>query len=147
MNAFLDQLGLNSTFFIELGIFAVLFPLLGHVYFRPFLKLFELRHKRTVEDKEAAERILAQAQMKLDEYKRILSEERMAAKKHFDAVLLEASKQESEILAQAREQSKKVTQEAVEAIQHQKSVLKKSLESEVESIAQTISEKLLSRKV
>ena len=85
MDALLNQLGLDNTFFIELAIIAVLFFALSHFYFRPFLKLFEARHKRTVEDREAAVRLMAQAQSKLDEYKRLLLEERVSNKKALDS--------------------------------------------------------------
>ncbi len=53
MEALLNQLGLDNTFFVELAIIAVLFFALSHFYFRPFLKLFEARLKKTVEDREA----------------------------------------------------------------------------------------------
>lgn len=147
MSALLDQFGLDNTFFVELGIFAVLFVLLSKIYFRPFLKLFEIRHKRTVEDREAAEKLLAQANSKLEEYKRLMTEERALAKKSYDAALAEAQKQEHEILSQAREEAKKIVQEAADSVSRQRDQLKKQLELDVEVLAQGISERLLSRKV
>lgn len=147
MNALLDQLGLNSSFFIEFALFFFLFLILSRFYFRPFLKLFEARHKRTVQDREAAEKLLAQANSKLEEYKRLLTEERAATKKEFDVALQEAHKQEEELLAKAREEAKKITQGAAESVHRQREELKKQLEKDVETISQTISERLLSRKV
>ncbi|MGZ3688015.1 MAG: ATP synthase F0 subunit B [Bdellovibrionota bacterium] len=146
MSAILEQLELDRTFFYQLAIFAGLFLILGPLYFRPFLRLFEARHKRTVEDREAAERLMAQAQAKLDEYKRRLAEERFAAKKDYDALMAEARKEETLILSDAREEAKKITQEAAESVNQQREQLKKQLEADVESIAQSVSEKLLSRK-
>jgi F0F1-type ATP synthase membrane subunit b/b' len=147
VSALLDQLGLDNTFFLELGLIALLFFVLSNLYFRPFLKLFETRHKRTVEDREAAERMLLQANAKLDEYKRVLMEERIAAKKAYELALLEARKEEHDLLAHAREEAKKITQEATDSVGQQRALLKRQLEMDVESIAQAISEKLLSRKV
>lgn len=147
MDALLDQLGLDNSFFIEFGIIAVLFLALSQFYFRPFLKLFEARHKRTVEDREAAERLMAQANAKLEEYKRILSEERLQAKKGYDLALAEARKEESKILGEARDEAKKMAQEAAESANHQREKLKKDLERDIESISKSISEKLLSGKV
>lgn len=146
MNALLDQLGLDNTFFIQLGIVAALFFVLSKFYFKPFLKLFETRHKRTVEDREAAERLLSQAETKLEEYKRLLAEERIAAKKNYDAALAEARKQETELLTQARDEAKKITHEAAESMNRQRDQIKKQLDVDAEAIAQTISERLLSRK-
>ncbi len=120
--------------------------MLSRLYFRPFLKLFESRHKRTVEDKEAAERLMSQANAKLDEYRRLLADERLAAKKAYDLALAEARKQESELLGHAREEAKIITQNAADSVNRQRELLKKQLEADVEVIAQNISDKLLLRK-
>ena len=147
MNALLDQLGLNYTFLIEFALFAALFLLLSEVYFKPFLKLFELRHKKTVEDREAAEKLMTQAQAKFDEYKRLLTEERVLSKKSFEATLQEARKQEAELLSQARDEAKKITQEAADSVNRQRDQIKKQLEADVTQLAQNISERLLARKM
>jgi F-type H+-transporting ATPase subunit b len=142
----LNQLGLDNTFFIELAIIAALFFALSHLYFRPFLKLFEARHKKTVEDREAASRLLGQAHSKLEEYKRLLAEERLLNKRALDAALAEAKKKEYEFLAEARNESKKITQEASDSVNQQRENLKKQLQSDVDAIAKSISDRLLSRK-
>jgi F-type H+-transporting ATPase subunit b len=147
VSAILEQLGIDSTFFAELVIFFVVFTILSRFYFRPFLQLFEARHKKTVQDREAAEKMMIDAQQKLEEYKQRLSLERANAKKHYDSILEQAKKDEAEIMARAREEAKKVTQEAADSVAAQREKLKAQLQSDVESLAQTISEKLLSRKV
>ena len=147
MGAILDQLGLDQTFFIELALFAFVFLVLSNLYFKPFLRLFEARHKRTVQDREAAEKLMAQAQARLEEYKQRLADERMTARQEYENIMLEAKKEETLLLQQARDESKKITQEAAASITQQHEQLKKLLEADVESLAKTISEKLLLRKV
>jgi F-type H+-transporting ATPase subunit b len=147
VNAVIEQLGLDKTFFVQFAIFLVFFMVLARLYFRPFLGLFEARHKKTVEDREAAEKLVAQAEAKFEEYKRKLAEERQAAKKEFDTALAQAKKEEASVLGAAREEAKKITQEAAESVAKQREQLKKSLEAEVEALARTISERLVSRKV
>ena len=147
MSAILEQLQIDRTFFIQLVIFAVLYFVLSAVYFRPFLRLFEHRHQKTVADREAAERLMAQANAKFDEYKARLTEERQAAKKDYDAVIAEGKKQETEILAHARSEAKKISQEAADSVLAQRQRLKSELEVDIEGMARSISEKLLSRKV
>jgi F-type H+-transporting ATPase subunit b len=141
----LAQLGIDHTFFYQFGIFAVLFLILGNVYFRPFMRLFEARHKRTVQDKEAAEKLMAQAQQKFDDYKRRLGEERAAARKEYEALLNETKKEEAAILAGARAEAKKITQDAADSVSRQREQLRKQLDADVEAIAKTISENLLKR--
>ncbi len=147
MSAILNQLEINNTFFIQLVIFAVLFFILSPLYFRPFLRLFEARHQKTVADREAAERLMAQADAKFEEYKKRISEERKAAKQEYDAILNEAKKEEHALLSRAREEAKKINQEAAESISKQREQLKAQLEVDIEGMARSISEKLLSRKV
>jgi F-type H+-transporting ATPase subunit b len=145
--AIIDQLGLDHTFLYQLAIFAALFFLLSKIYFKPFMNLFEIRHKRTIEDRAAAEKLLAEADAKFEQYKLKLSEERAAAKKEYEAVVALARKEENALLVHAREEAKKIHQEANDAIHKQREQIKKQLEADVESLANGISERLLSRKV
>lgn len=147
VNALLHQLGLDNSFFVELGIFIALFLALSQLYFKPFMKLFDIRYKKTVQDREAAEQLMAQAQGKFEEYKRQLTEQKVEAKKHFELALAEARKEEFELLTEARNEAKKITQDAVDSVNSQREQLKKQLETDVEAIAHNISERLLSRKV
>jgi F-type H+-transporting ATPase subunit b len=142
----LNQLGLDSTFFIEFAMIAVLFFALSQFYFKPFLKLFQARHKKTVEDREVAMRLMAQAQAKLDEYKRLLHDARHENKKALEHAITEARKSETEILAEARNEAKKITQAAADSVNNQREDLKKQLQADVEAIARSISDRLLSRK-
>lgn len=143
----MQQLGIDSTFFYQLGVFFVVFLILSTFYFKPFLALFEARHKKTVQDREAAEKMMSDAQKKLEEYKAKLAEERQVAKKQYDFILDQAKKEESAILAHAREEAKKITQDAAEAVSAQRDKLRSQLNDDVEQLAKAISEKLLSRKV
>ncbi len=147
MSAILEQLELNQTFFYQLAIIAVLFIIMGPLYFKPFLKLFEERHKSTVADQAAAEKMMADAQAKLEDYKRRLAEERASAKKEYDSLIEQAKKEEATYFAHAREEAKKITQETADSISKQHAELKQKLELDIESLARGISEKLLSRKV
>jgi F0F1-type ATP synthase membrane subunit b/b' len=144
--AILEQLGLDQTFFIQFAVFVVLFVFLGNVYFKPFLKLIQARHKRTVEDREAAEKLMADADQKFEEYRKRLAEERAAARKDYENLLTEVKKEESAMMAQSRSEAKKITQEAADSVNQQREQVKRQLEADVESLAKTISETLLLRR-
>ncbi len=145
MSGIIQQLGLDQTFFYQFGLVVITFLLVSQLYFKPFLKLHGARHKRLVEDKEAAESLMTQADAKFEEYKRVLSQERLAARKAFEDVIVDAKKHEHEILSAARAEAKRITQEALDAATKQKEEMQKQLESEVEGIAQKISDKLMVR--
>lgn len=145
MGDILQQLGLDKTFFYLFFIFLVFFLILSNVYFKPFLKLFQMRHKHTVQDREAAEKMLAQADAKFADYQKRLHDERLEARADYERLLAEAKKQEAEILADARNEAKKITQETLESMQTQRDQVRKQLEGDVENIANAISDSLLVR--
>lgn len=146
LNAILNQLGLDKTFYFQLGLFAALFAVLNPLYFKPFMRLFEARHRRTVQDREAAQKMLEQAEAKLEEYKRRIQEERISARKEMDTVLAAAKKAESEALSRAREEAKKIQHETLEGLEKQRTEIQKKLEQDVEQLARSVSDQLLSRK-
>jgi len=143
VSAILEQLELNQTFFIQFGIFCVLFFFLSRFYFKPFLKLFHHRHERTVEDRQAAEKMVTEAKAKLEEYRSKIAHERTAIRADLDATMTEARKEEAKILNAAREEAKKITQDAVTSVSQQRETLKKQLQADVESLAKTISDTLI----
>jgi len=147
MGQVLNQLGINPTLFVQFAIYAVVFFALSKIYFGPFLKLIQARHKKTIQDREAAEKMMTQADEKLSEYTRKLQEARLAAKTGVDAILEQARREESEILGQARNEAKKITQEASSQLNQHIEKLRKDLDVEVEGMSRSVSEKLLLRKI
>lgn len=143
MLGILQQLGVDQTFFFQFALFAVLCVFLSQVYFKPFLGLFERRHKRTVEDREAAMDLMRTAEKKFQDYQRELHEARLKARKDYEAIIQAAKQQEAEILSGAREQAKKITQVAGAELFRQREEILKSMAPEIEALAQTASEKLL----
>ena len=146
MNVILQQLGLNQTFFIQFGIILAVFVVVSNVLFKPAGNLIRLRHKKMVEDREAAERLVKEANEKLEEYKARLSEERTKARAEYEAVLSQAKKEETEILNQARGEAKRLTQEAIDSIAAQKDKVARQLEVDVESMAQAVANSIASSK-
>ena len=147
MSEILNQLGLDKTLFIQLGIYALVFAALSQIFFKPFLRLIEIRNKKTIQDRESAERILSQAQEKLTDYTRQLTAARLEAKAAYDTVIEQAKKEEAEVLSQARNEAKTITQDALRDMDQQASKLRKDLETEVDTMARAVTEKLLLRKV
>jgi F-type H+-transporting ATPase subunit b len=146
LGAIIQQLGLDQTFLAQFFIFASAFFFLGNFYFKPFMKLIEARHKRLVEDRAAAEDLVAQADAKFEEYKKRLADERAAARKEYEALLTQARREEAEILSAARDEARKITQEANESAVKQQEQLQKQLEADVEGLAKAVSETLLVRR-
>ena len=146
MKEILEQLELNETFFIQLGIVVFLFFVLKVSFFKPFLNLFKIRHQKTVEDKQAAEKLLAEANRKLEEYQKQLAAAKSEAQTTYENILMHAKKEETEIFSKAREEAKKINQDAAAEIFTIREKLKKDLEADVNVLAQRISDQLLQRR-
>lgn len=143
MEVVLHQLELNWTFFAQLGIFFIVFLALSEIFFKPFFRLFENRHAKTVQDRQASEKILKEAEEKLKEYQKILTETRASTRAEFDQIMSEAKAKEAKFLNEAREASKKITQDAAADVVAQKERLKKELSAEVGKLADQIVDRLM----
>lgn len=142
----LDQLGIDKTFFIQIAIVTVTFLLLRVIYLKPFLKLFEARHQRTVADKEEAEKLSLQARLTLEEYKKKLIEEQKRAQARIEQSLQSAKLEEAKVINAARDEAKKIIVAAADQATKQRQELERALEFEIESIAKAVTDKLLARK-
>ncbi|MCM0604789.1 MAG: ATP synthase F0 subunit B [Xanthomonadaceae bacterium] len=145
MSEIATQLGLDQTFYIQFVLIAILYAFLTIVYFKPFQKLLEKRHKKTVSDRVESERVLAELKEKLNEYEAQMTLAQKKARGRMDEILSDAKKKEAEILGAARNEAKNTTQAAITALTQEKEKIRKSLEAEVESIATQAATKLLLR--
>jgi F-type H+-transporting ATPase subunit b len=143
VSAILEQLGIDATFFIELGVFFVLFAFLSRAYFSPFMKLLQERHERTVRDREAARAMLEQADAKMAEYQAKLTDARAQARAEMEGVLRQAHAEEQAILAGARDEAKKITQSALAQVEAERVRVRAALEADTELLARGIVEQLL----
>lgn len=134
---------LNATLFVELGLFIFLFIVLSKIFFKPFQELFEIRYKKTIEDKAAAESMVTTAETKLNEYQARLKSAREKARQHIEEIVQTAQKKEAELFSSARSEAKKVTQETMTMVQKEKEMLSAQLKTEVETSAKQIAERLL----
>lgn len=145
MAAIFAQLELDYTFFIQFAVFTVIFFIVPNVFFKPFQKLIEARHQKTVADRERAEELVKQANAKLEEFRSRMHEERTRARAEYERVMGEVKSEEAKIIGSAREEAKKITQAALESIQSQTANLKRSLEADVEGLSLQISDMLTKR--
>ena len=145
MAAILAQLELDYTFFIQFAVFTAIFFIVPNVFFKPFQKLIEARHQKTVADRERAEELVKQANAKLEEFRARMHEERTRARAEYERVMGEVKAEEAKIIGAARDEAKKITQAALESIQSQSANLKRSLEADVEGLSLQISDLLTKR--
>jgi F-type H+-transporting ATPase subunit b len=140
------QLGVNSTLLIQFATVAVVFLYLSKFFFEPYLKLFDLRHKHLVEDRETANKLIEEGNKKLASYNQTLASARREARAILDKTILEAKMQEAEILNDAREAAKKIQAEAAASLEQQRIAVNKVLATDLEKYVQQAAEKIVLRK-
>jgi len=145
MGAFITQLGLDSTFFIQFFLIIFVFFITSRLYFYPFLKLFETRKDKILEYQRLTENFTQQAQQKQKEYEARINFEKEKAKKELELVFQKTRVHYAELLKQTSEQARQMTQTASKSLSKQKDELKLELEKDVDSIAQMLTQKILSR--
>ena len=139
------QLGIDQTFYTQFAIFIAIFLIIPSLFFKPFQKLIESRHQKTVADRARAEELVKQANAKLEEFKARMAEERTRARAEHERMIAEVKAEEAKIINVARDEAKKITQASLDSIQTQAAQLKRSLEADVEGLALQISDMLTKR--
>ncbi len=143
MSSIVATFGLDRSLFYHFALFLILFTLMRALFFDPFMGLIQERRKRTLADRELAAKLLEDAGKKLSEYESRLASARQQARKEMDLLIGEARKKEADTLANAREESKKITQATLHELESQRASLQKDLSKEVDAMASTISERLI----
>lgn len=144
MDVLLQQLGLNGTFFVEFGIVAIVCIFLSNVFFKPFLYIFELRHKKTIRDQKLADSLMADVLKKWETYRLLIQREKFAILKNYEFALCESRNKQSSLLAEAQMEAKKITSQAVASVMQQRKEISAQLSVEASVLSSGLFEKFLS---
>jgi F-type H+-transporting ATPase subunit b len=135
LTSLIEQFGINSSYFIQVGVFLAFIFLSRALYFKPFAGLLEARHQALVKDAESAQKMIEQAQTKLAEYQRLVAEARTQGQAEVEKIMNSAKAEESKLLQNAREEVKREFNRVHELIGTQKAQIRKELESQIEAMA------------
>ncbi len=141
---FLNSLGINATTLLDAVCIAVLYSILRRVYFLPFQKLIHARRRKTVEDALAAEKIRAEAEARQLQYQEKVAQERAELRAMYDLAKRQSQDQETDVIARARDEAKKIAQHASEAAAHEREALLTQMGSEVDVLAEHVAAQLVS---
>jgi F-type H+-transporting ATPase subunit b len=138
---------IDRTMLVQMAIFVFLIVVLSPLLFKPLLKLFEERERRTEgartdarQMQEKAESLLVRYQAKLEDVKRIAAQER-------DRLRLETLQLESKILDEARAATAKFVEQGRLQIGHEVAKIRQDMDLLSQSIAREIGSKLLGRRI
>jgi F-type H+-transporting ATPase subunit b len=138
---------IDRTMLVQMAIFVLLIVVLSPLLFKPLLRLFEERERRTEgarsdarQMQEKAENLLLRYQSKLEDVKRIATQER-------DRLRLETLQLESKILDEARAATAKFVEDGRRQIDREVAKIRIDMGLASQSIAREIGSKLLGRRI
>jgi F-type H+-transporting ATPase subunit b len=138
---------INFTFLIQAVNFFVLIFLLNVVLYKPILKVLEERDERVAGQQAEAKKIMEEGQALLSEYNQKLYNAKVEAMNAKNAARSQASEEAGRIIEEARKKAEDIVAEVQRQISVEIERAKKELEPDLVSMAATIAEKVLGRKV
>ena len=138
---------LDATFFIQLGIFLVVFLLMRSLLFRPVIQLIEKRREVTVGKREEAEKFERESAALQEEFDRQMAEIRSSAGAEKERVVEQARRQERDILLAAREDSRSIVEDAKKDASKQAEKVSEEIRGEIDSLAGAVASRILGRQV
>lgn len=140
----LEQLGVNQTLFLQLGIFVFTILVLSLLVFKPFAEALNLREQKT----SGAEDLAAEFQQKTAELHQLYESKARALndkiRKHFEDSRKLAQEEYEKSVAAAKLEAQHILTSARSQIQKELATAKAGLKDEVPKVASDISKKLLS---
>lgn len=138
---------IDSTVFIQFGLFLLLFWVANKWMFQPYLALRQ-RRKDGIEGARAeAERTSAQADAKLADYEAKLAAARAKGNEEGHKVRAEATAHEREVTETARASAQKTSDEAHAKMRAETDAARAELMPQADALAKKIASRLLGREV
>lgn len=138
-------LGINSTLFMQIGVFLVTFIFLKYVLFDPYFAAFMERDRKTVGQVGEAEKYILETKALEERYvveARKINEEYKAV---YDKTRAEALKLYEEKVHAARERAKTDVESARAEISKHAEAARKEIQNELPQISELISSRLLGK--
>lgn len=139
------SLGINSTIFMQIGIFLVTFVFLKYVLFDPYFAAYEERNKKTVGQVDEAEKYIQETKALEEKYSKEAKRINEEYKSIYDKTRLEALKAYEEKIASAREIAKTEVDSARALISKNAHEAKNEIKEELPEISEMISSRLLGK--
>ncbi len=138
----LTALGVNQTIWVQLGCFLVSYVALTELIFKPYMKAYHEREKRTVGGEEFATRIIEEAKELSGNYERKAREINSEIKSMYDQKRSDALRDYEKMLAEARESSTELIAAARTKIAIEVEAARKKLVTEIPAVSGAIASRL-----
>ena len=138
---------IDSTVFVQFGLFLLLLLVANKLLFQPYLQLRERRKAGIDGARQEAERMTAQADSKLADYEKQLATARNRANEEGRKVRAEAAANEKTTTDAARASAQKSIDEATAKMRQETEAARLQLLPQANQLAKQIASKMLGREV
>jgi F-type H+-transporting ATPase subunit b len=137
---------LDGTFFLQLGIFVVLFLFLREVVFKPVVAVLDAREHATDGAKDEARELEARAKEKLAAFEAEMTKAKVELSSERERLRKDGAALERELLSKARSDADKILEDANEKMAEETAIARRHIDETVPQFARDIADKLLGRK-
>jgi len=138
---------LDSTVFLQLGLFIIVGFLLSRLLFRPYLAVRAAREQGIEGARDEATRLDEEAQAKQSDYESRLTQARQGANLERQKLRVETQSAEQRIHAEAAQEVGRALDSARTRLETETDAARKALEPRIAEIAGSIAAKVLGREV
>jgi len=139
----LKSLGINETLFFQFGIFSIAYLSMNFIVFRPYLRAYNERVRRTLGSQKETQEILQQADQKEQEYKILVKKLNRVIKSIFHKLKMEAEKDSEKILLQAKKDSELQSKDLSEQLELSVAKARKDLKDHIPDVSNEIQRKFM----
>jgi F0F1-type ATP synthase membrane subunit b/b' len=143
--AILDQLGINSSLFIQMGIFLFTGIILMNVLYRPYVTAFTAREKATIGGESSVQDLMGQTAHLQQTYDGKAKSINGEIKTIYDTFRAEAQKEQARLLAEAKAESDRLLEVARANVAKEIGLAHQGLKAEIPGLVQTIQNKILQK--
>lgn len=142
-NNILIALGINSTLWVQLGLFLFVFFIVLNLVFKPYFNAYLERQSKTTGNHEKAEQIYAQTRELEALYQRKMRGLTADIKAIYDKQRAEAATEQEKLQAEAREKAKKIIEKARAQIEIEYNKAREELIKQAPDLGKNIAGRLL----
>ena len=143
LQSVMNELGVNSSFFVQFVIFLLAFPFLHFLIFRPHFLALKQRQSRTEGDEVLAEKMkqeISDLEKQYQNRQRTLNQD---LKEIYTKANKDIDLKKAEVVLRAHEKARKKVEQAHKTLQSSVIEARKTLPKEVSSVSDKIIEKVL----
>lgn len=142
-----ESLGVNSTLWIQMGIFFVSYIALTQLIFKPYLAAYNERANRTLGNEEFADRMVAEADDLNSEFETKARKMNFQFKAIYDQTRTEAMREHDRLVSQAKEDANALLEKTRLHISDKLIEEEKRLDNEIPKIRQQVVAKVLGKEL